>query len=58
VVLAYLVLALVGLFGASRGFAARVISWGKASFIFLELEYVQGHDPPKGLLGWKSVGRR
>jgi len=45
--LAYLVLALVGL-GVSRGFAARVISWGKASFIFLAL-YV-GHDSTKSLL--------
>lgn len=54
-VLAYLVLALVGLFAMSQDFAARVISWGKASFIFLALEYVQGHDPPRGLLHWKGV---
>jgi hypothetical protein len=54
-VLAYLVLALVGLFTVSRRFAARVISWGKASFIFLALEYMQGRDPPGVLLRWKEV---
>lgn len=54
-VLAYLVLARVGLFAVSRRFAARVISWGKASFIFLALEYVQTHGPPRDLLGWEGV---
>jgi hypothetical protein len=31
-------------------------SWGKASFVFLALEYLQTHGPPKGVLVWKGVG--
>mgnify|MGYP000715026304 CR=1 FL=1 len=50
-----LMLGLVGLSVVSRGCATRVISWGKASFIFLAREYMQGRDPPRVLLRWKEV---
>ena len=59
-VLAYLVLALIGLYGVDPGFSAsaEVISWGKGSiiFLFLGLEYLeQRRGPPKGLLCWKGA---
>lgn len=54
-ILAYLVLTLVGLFAVNARFAERVILWGKTSFIFLVVEYVQTHGPPRGLLHWKGV---
>ncbi len=54
-VVAYWVLAWVGLFGVSRRFVGQVISWGRASFVFLALEYLQAHGPPQGVLVWKPV---
>ena len=55
-VLAYLVLALIGLYGVDPGFSAEVISWGKGSIIFLGLEWLeQRRGPPKGLLYWKEA---
>lgn len=54
-VLAYLVLAMVGLFAGNSRFVAGVISWGRASFLFLALAYYEAHGPPHGILQWKGV---
>jgi hypothetical protein len=55
-VIAYWILAWVGLFAVGSAFVERVISWGKASFVFLALEYLRSPDPPAGrALVWKGV---
>ena len=51
-VIAYWVSAWVGLFAVGPAFMEQVISWGRASFVFLALEYLRSHDPsPKVLMG-------
>jgi len=49
-VIAYGILAWVGLLAVEPEFVEQVISWGKASFIFLALEYLRSHDPPPRLI--------
>jgi hypothetical protein len=49
--LVYLLLALLALKVIPKDFAKQVISWGKASFLFLALEWVRSSPalPPKAL---------
>ena len=54
-VIAYWVLAWVGLFAVGPAFVQQVISWGRASFVFLALEYLRSHDPPPRTLVRKRV---
>lgn len=49
--LAYLILAWIGVKAVNKGFVKQVISWGKGSFIFLALEWFEQHSkPPPKLL--------